>query len=433
MVTRQAAEVAEVWLWDRQIGAVLWDNSAGLGTFEYTRDFQRSGIQVAPLTMPLGPTLFRFPELERRTFQGLPGMLADSLPDKWGNHLIDAWLAETGRSRETFTPVERLCYIGVRGMGALEYRPALRTYGDSVPVEVDRLADLASLVLADRKKVQLELKGRGVEELFRVGTSAGGARAKALIAWNRETGEIRSGQTNAPSGFEHWILKFDGVGSSDQDLQDPKGFGRVEFAYHQMAKEAGLTVPAAELHVDGSGRAHFMTRRFDRTTTGEKVHTQTLTSLAHYDFNLPGASSYEDAMRTLGEIGAPQADVEQQYRRMVFNIVARNQDDHTKNISCLMDRQGNWRLSPAYDVMWAYNPAGEWTNQHQMTVAGKRDGFQRDDLLRVGRMFGVRAPGQIIDETVDVVSGWGRYASEVEVPNELIDAVERTLRLELTT
>lgn len=430
MVTRQV-DVAEVWLWGRQIGAVLWNDSAELATFEYTSEFQQSGIEVAPLTMPLGGMQYQFPELDRRTFQGLPGMLADSLPDRWGNQLIDAWLAETGRSRATFSPVERLCYIGVRGMGALEYRPALRVYLDTVPVEVDQLADLAARVLADREQVQVELADQGLEQLLRVGTSAGGARAKALIAWNRDTGEIRSGQTEAPDGFQYWILKFDGVGSSDRDLRDPKGYGRVEHAYHQMAGDAGLIVPEAHLHVDGAGRAHFMTRRFDRTSEGGKLHTQTLTAMAHYDFNRPGEYSYESALTVLGEISAPQSDVAQQFRRMVFNIVARNQDDHPKNISYAMDKQGSWRLSPAYDVMWAYNPSGEWTNRHQMTVAGKRDGFTRGDLERVGRRFGIRAPGQIVDEVTEVVSQWRKYAAGSDVPEDLVVAVEGTLRLEL--
>lgn len=430
-VVTPRADVAEVWLWGRQVGAVLWDESAELATFEYTPAFQQSGIQLAPLMMPLGPTLYRFPELDRRTFHGLPGMLADSLPDRWGSELIDAWLAETGRSRDAFSPVERLCYIGVRGMGGLEYRPALGVYRDVVPIEVERLADLAAQVLSDRARVQVELEDRGLEELFRVGTSAGGARAKALIAWNRATGEIRSGQTEIPAGFEYWILKFDGVGSSDRDLRDPKGFGRVEYAYHRMAADAGLDVPEAMLHVDGAGRAHFMTRRFDRTDDGEKMHAQTLTAMAHFDFNRPGAHSYEDAMRVLGEIGAPQKDVEQQFLRMVFNVVGRNQDDHPKNISYLMDKSGVWRLSPAYDVMWAYNPSGDWTNRHQMSIAGKRDGFTRADLERVGRRFGVRAPGRIVDQIVDVVSRWPRYSEEAQVPTGLVDAVGETLRLRL--
>lgn len=430
MVTRRV-DVAEVWLWGRQIGAVQWDDEAELGTFEYTPEFQGSNIQLSPIVMRLGPRRFRFPELGRRTYRGLPGMLADSLPDRWGNRLIDEWLAESGRSRSDFSPVERLCFIGTRGMGGLEYRPALWRTGGAVAVEVDRLADLAAKVLGERAHLAADLTDGGLEQLLRVGTSAGGARAKALIAWNRGTGEIRSGQADAPEGFTHWIIKFDGVGSSDRDVRDPEGYGRVEYAYHRMARDVGLVVPEANLHVDGAGRAHFMTRRFDRTDQGEKLHTQTLAGIAHYDFNQPGSYSYEDAMTVLGLIGAPQADVEEQYRRMVFNVVARNQDDHTKNISYVLGKAGEWRLAPAYDVMWAYNPEGVWTNRHQMSVGGKRDNFAKADLEQVGRKYGVHNPGGVIDAICDVAAEWTRYATETEVPASLSRAVEKSLRLDL--
>lgn len=431
MVTSRV-DVAEVWLWGHQIGAVLWDDASQLASFEYVPGFRRSGREVAPLTMPLGPEIYRFPELDRRTYRGLPGMLADSLPDRWGNQLIDRWLAESGRNRSGFSPVEQLCYIGTRGMGALEYRPALRRGERSVAVEVDRLADLAAQVLSEREGVATELSDQGLAQLLRVGTSAGGARAKALIAWNASTNEVLSGQAQAPEGFTYWIIKFDGVGSSDRDMADSKGYGRVEYAYHLMAIDAGVTVPDARLHVDAEGRAHFMTRRFDRSVSGEKLHTQTLAAIAHFDFNRAGVYSYEDAMQVLVRIGAPQSDVEQQYRRMVFNVVARNQDDHTKNISYVMDKAGRWSLAPAYDVMWAYNPGGEWTNRHQMSVAGKRDGFERADLEEVGRQMAIRNPGKIVDEVVEVVEDWPAYSTKAGVPVELDEAIVASLRTDLT-
>ena len=430
MVTR-GVDVAEVWLWGHQIGAVLWSPNDDLGTFEYTSEFQGSGVQLAPLTMPLGPQLYRFPELDRATFHGLPGMLADSLPDRWGNQLIDTWLAETARSRDSFSPVERLCYIGSRGMGGLEYRPALGRDTRDVAVDVQHLADLAARVLSSHEGVQADLTDAGMEELLRVGTSAGGARAKALIGWNRHTAEVRSGQADLPEGFTHWILKFDGVGSSDRDMRDPQGFGRVEYAYHHMARDSGLNVPEAHLHVDGSGRAHFMTRRFDRSDSGEKLHTQTLTAIAHYDFNKAGAYSYEDAMSVIGRIGAPQSDVAELFRRAVFNVVGRIQDDHTKNISFTMDKAGAWRLAPAYDVIWAYNPSGLWTNRHQMTIGGKRDEFTRHDLEQLGRRFGIRDPARTIARTVEVVSRWTDYAAEYDVPAPLTGVIAPTLRLDL--
>lgn len=432
MVSRPV-DVAEVRIWGQQVGAVLWDDDQQIGSFEYTPEFRDSGMPLAPLTMPLGPGVFRFPELERASYHGLPGMLADSLPDQWGNELIDMWLAQTGRSRDSFSSVERLCYVGSRGMGALEYRPALHKRGrTAVSVDVDRLADLAADVLASRTTVAVELSDDGLDELLRIGTSAGGARAKALVAWNRETGEIRSGQAELPNGFSHWILKFDGVGSSNRDLKDPQGYGRVEYAYHHMAAAAGVALPEAHLHVDGAGRAHFLTRRFDRTAAGEKIHTQTLAAVAHYDFNRSGAYSYEDAMSVLLRLEAPLSDVEEQYRRMVFNIVARNQDDHTKNITYIMSKQGRWRLGPAYDVIWAYNPSGEWTSHHQMTVAGKRDEFRRRDLEDVSRVFGLRDPGRIIDQVLEAAANWPTYASAAEVPDTLHSRIQKSLRLDLT-
>lgn len=424
-------DIAEVWLWGRQIGAVHWDTETNLATFEYTPEFLRSGIQLAPLTMPLGSGLWRFPELSPTTYAGLPGMLADSLPDTWGSALIRRWLRDQGRDPASFTPVERLSYIGSRGIGALEYRPALRRPTQTTRLVVDELADLAARVLADRSEIQTDLSDEGLEELYQVGTSAGGARAKAVIAWNRDTGDIRSGQSDVPEGFTHWILKFDGVGSSDRDLTDPQGYGRVEYAYNQMANDAGLSVPEARLQTDGSGRAHFMIRRFDRTESGERVHVQTLAAIAHYDYNIAGAYGYEDAMTVLHAIGAPAVDLEEQFRRMVFNVVARNQDDHTKNISYTMDKTGVWRLAPAYDVIWAYNPSGQWTGRHQMTINGKRDDFHLRDLETVGRQFGIRSPRRIVKQVIEVVSEWTRYATEAGVPTALATRIGTTLRLDL--
>jgi serine/threonine-protein kinase HipA len=427
MVTQ--VEVAEVHLWGHQIGAVAWDSSRELATFEYHPNFLRSGIELAPLTMPLGRGLFRFPELDRSSFHGLPGLVADSLPDKFGNTLVDTWLVLEGRPRSSFSPIEQLCYVGTRGMGALEYRPALAGRDRSAPIHVDQLADLAAEILASRDSVRSHLTDDGLSELLLVGTSAGGARAKAIVAWNQATGEIRSGQVPAPEGFQHWILKFDGVGSSDHGLADPSGYGRVEYAYHLMALAAGIDMTDCRLHVDHAGRAHFMTRRFDRTNDGEKIHTQTLAGLAHLDYNQAGAHSYEDALlATLRICGA--SDVARLYRRMIFNVIARNQDDHTKNISFVMNRSGRWQLSPAYDVNWAYNPKGSWTSRHQMTAAGKRDAFSKGDLLEIGKQFGVRHPSDVLDEVVAAVSRWQEYAAGADVATKYraqIAVTHRTL------
>ncbi len=421
-------DVAEVHLWGRQIGAVAWNDDRSLATFEYSPDFLRTGIELTPLTMPLGPGLFRFPELAFRTYRGLPGMLADSLPDNFGNSLIDAWLAREGRDRSSFSPVERLCYIGTRGMGALEYHPATRGRDASATVQVDELADLAKTMLASRRDLQVGLDDEGLAELLRVGTSAGGARAKAIVAWNPTTGEVRSGQVSAPEGFQYWIVKFDGVGSSDHGLADPEGYGRIEYAYHLMAVDAGIDMTASRLFVDKAGRAHFMTRRFDRTDDGGKLHIQTLAAMGHLDYNEPGAHSYEEALAlTLRICGA--ADVDRLFRRMVFNVVSRNQDDHTKNVTFVMGRSGRWRLSPAYDVTWAFNPQGQWTNRHQMTIAGKRDDLTRSDLVAVADEFGIRSPEQVIGQVVSVLGDWKHYASEAGVDDAYRELIASTHRL----
>ena len=421
--------VAEVFLWGHRIGAVAWDADRGLGHFEYAPEFLGSRIELAPLTMPLRPGVFRFPELARETFHGLPGLIADSLPDRFGNLVIDAWLQREGRSKDTFTPVDQLLYIGTRGMGALEYRPPAERAEKSVVVDVDALADLAAAVLSHRRDLRAVLDDEGVVDLFRVGTSAGGARAKALIAWNRTTGEVRSGQVDAPVGFEPWLLKFDGVGSHDTELTDPRGFGAVEYAYHFMALAAGITMTECRTMTDSSGRVHFMTRRFDRTVDGDKLHTQTLAGMAHFDFNRAGRYGYEDALAVCRQLNLSHSDIDQMFRRMVFNLVARNQDDHPKNISFAMNKTGEWRLAPAYDVMWAYNPSGEWTALHQMTVNAKTDNFDFDDVRKVAVSAGIDDAESVLTEVLHAVGGWHHHAAAAGVSAEQREFIATTHRL----
>jgi len=377
--------VAEVRLWQSTIGAVSWDADAGVAHFEYDPAFARSGIEVAPLTMPLSTQIYSFPALSRESFHGLPGLLADSLPDDFGNALIDAWLAREGRDPGSFNPVERLCYTGSRGMGALEYHPARgpRERQDE-QIHVQALVELASEILTRRNALQASFaapgRERALQDILRVGTSAGGARAKAIIAWNPATNEVRSGQVDTDSGFSYWLLKFDGVaGNRDKELDDPAGYGLIEYAYYHMARAAGIDMRESRL-LRENGRSHFMTRRFDRTDDGGKLHMQSLGALAHYDYRQAGAHSYEQALRTIRKLGLPSSAVEEQFRRMVFNILARNQDDHVKNIAFLMDRAGSWSLSPAFDVTYSYNPLGAWTGRHQMSLNGKRDDFHVGDF-----------------------------------------------------
>ncbi len=431
MARIRRVNVATVRAWGRDVGAVAWDDARGVARFEYDPVFLRSGLEIAPLTMPLRAGVFSFPLLSRGTFHGLPGLLADSLPDRFGNRIIDMWLARQGRSAEDFTPVERLCYMSTRAMGALEFKPALGPQTrKAVPIEVAELTRLAAEILRHRTDWAVSLQGDQAEALntiIRVGTSAGGNRAKAVIAWNPVTHEVRSGQVPPPPGFEPWILKLDGVG--DAALGDPQGFGRAEYAYHKMARAAGIEMSECRLHEEG-GRAHFMTRRFDRR--GEaKIHVQSLCAMAHYDFNAAGEYAYEQAFAVAGRLNLGHETQRELFRRMVFNVLARNQDDHTRNTAFMMDTEGRWRLAPAFDVVWAYSPAGEWTNRHQMTINGKRDGFTRDDLLAAARVAGIRRPADIIEQVGAAVSQWSQLAAEAQVPAELHDTIAESHRLHL--
>ena len=431
-------ETARVILWGSDIGAVTWLPDRGLGVFQYTPEFAQSGIELAPMMMPLSNTPYEFPSLSRETFKGLPGMLADSLPDKFGNTLINAWLSAQGREPGSFTPVERLCYAGTRGMGALEFRPLINEAPRTTrKVEIDALVSLANRVLDDRIALEGKLTGeddvRAIEDILRVGTSAGGARAKAVLAWNPDTGEFRSGQAPAEQGFSQWLMKFDGVrGNSDKELADPQGFGRIEYAYHLMAKAAGIDMEECRLHKEG-GRAHFMTRRFDRTADGGKLHMQSLGALMHFDFNIAGAYAYEQALQTIKRLGLPMHDVEQQVRRAFLNVLARNQDDHVKNIAFLMNRNGVWRLSPAFDVAYSYNPTGDWTSQHQMSLNGKRDKFDTDDLITFASVGGIKRTKAktILDDISAAVADWRAFAEKAGMPEVDTARIERTQRREL--
>ncbi len=431
-------DLAEVRLWGRTIGAVSQRPDIGYASFQYDPNFARSGIEIAPITMPLARHPYAFPQLARRSFNGLPGLLSDSLPDYFGNALIDAWLARQGRSPGDFSPIERLCYVGTRGMGALEFKPSTgpRPSGART-LEVEALAELASRILSRRGDFGVSVEsGREEEaltELLRVGTSAGGARAKALIAWNPDTNDVCSGQIEAGSGLEYWILKFDGVSRDrEEELSDPRGYGAIEYAYSLMAREAGITMSDCRLFQE-KGRRHFMTRRFDRTAEGKKLHMLSLGAMLHLDFNVAGAHGYEQALLTIREIGLSMDAIEEQFRRMVFNVLARNQDDHVKNIAFLMDKRGRWSLSPAFDVIYAYNPSGDFTASHQMTVNGKRDGFTRADFDAVARGASMKRgrAAAIHDEVHAAVSQWMDFAELAVVEERRAERIQKALRMEL--
>ena len=419
--------LAKISIWGEYAGAVLWDRRTDTASFEYDPDFIKHDWDLSPLMMPLNaPGAKSFPGLSRHTFLGLPGLLADALPDAYGTVLLERWLSSLGR---TFAnPVERLCYQGKRSMGALEFEPA-QDDGLEIgsAIEIASLVEVAAEVLSQKKTLDSNLDTDAKEAIagiIRVSTSAGGQRAKAVIAYNESTGELRSGQVDAPEGFTHWLIKLDGV--TNKVLGDPQHFGQIEYVFHLMARQAGLEMSECRL-LEENGRSHFMTRRFDRAGNNGKVHMQTLCGIAHYDYQMKQAYSYEQAFEVMRRLKLPYGQAEQLFRRMVFNVVARNQDDHTKNISFLMDKDGVWHLSPSYDVSWAYNPAGEWTSHHQMSVNGKWDGIGRKDLLAVADSMHIKHAGEIVDEVCEAVSGWTRLAAEYSIPDEIARMIEKTL------
>lgn len=417
---------AEVILWGERIGAIAWDERRNVAVFRYDENFATKGIELSPLMMPVVKNkIYEFPELRSNTFSGLPGMLADALPDTFGRALLDKWLVTIGKSFAN--PIERLCYQGKRGMGALEFVPAYADYlENSEKLEIDSLIEVANQVLQNKEAFHTNLKTdaqEAIANIIRVGTSAGGQRAKAVIAYNETTGEVRSGQTTAPEGFGYWLIKLDGV--TNKELGDPMHFGEIEYIHYLLAKAAGINMTECRLYREHD-RAHFMTRRFDRVN-GHKLHMQTLCGLAHYDFNMLHAYSYEQAFGIMRRLRLTYPEAEEFYRRMVFNVVARNQDDHTKNISFLMNHKGEWRLSPAYDMSWAYNPNGGWTSTHQMSINNKWDNITREDLLTVASEMNIKRAKQIIDQVVEAVSQWPRLAAEQsDIPQSTIDAIERT-------
>lgn len=428
--------VAEVKIWGKLVGAVAWDTETGFATFEYDPKFKQFKWDLAPLKMPLSDNrnLFSFPELrkdrnsEYDTFKGLPGMLADALPDKYGSQLINIWLAQQGRAQESMNPVEMLCFIGTRGMGALEFEPVvLKETQRTFSIEIENLVHTAQKMLAQREVFATNLnedEEQAVLEILKIGTSAGGARPKAVIAWNEKSGEVKSGQTKAPEDFEHWLIKLDGV--SEVQLGSSHGYGRVEMAYYNMALACGIEMMPSRLLVENS-RAHFMTKRFDRQGNDVKHHVQTFCALKHFDYNLVHSFSYEQLFQCMRELKLSYADAEQMFRRMVFNVIARNCDDHTKNFSFLLKQGGKWELAPAYDLCHAYRPDSEWVSQHALSINGKRKEITKADLLVIGESIRCKKASEIIDEINDIVNQWENFADKVNVNAALKDHIAKTI------
>lgn len=417
-------------IWSKRVGAIAWDPETGLGTFQFDATFLKMGFDLSPILMPIsqGDNLYQFPEnRDNSTFKGLPGLLADILPDKYGNALINTWLARNGRPTNSLNPVETLCFIGERGMGALEFEPVQpKLKNTSTKIEIGSLIHIAEVILTGRKDFSTNLtenEEKALFEILKIGSSAGGARAKALIAYNEQTGEVRSGQASAPKGFEHWLIKFDGV--SDSQFGASVGYGRVEMAYYKMAKDSGIQMMESRL-LEENGRAHFMTKRFDRELGNGKIHVQTFCAMRHYDFNEVNLYSYEELFETMRILGLNYPNAQELFRRMVFNVMSRNCDDHTKNFAFIMDKTGDWKLSPAYDVCHAYRPGSDWVSQHALSINGKRKNITRQDLLSVGKSMNIKNAVEIINKVSYVVSNWKDYANAVNVDANLRDSIAVT-------
>lgn len=419
-------------LWDKRMGAIAWDQASGTASFEFDPGFLELGWDPSPLKMPVTSApgrVFSFAELRNnQTFKGLPGLLADVLPDRYGNTLINTWLAQRGRPPGDMNPVELLCFIGKRGMGALEFEPVEPRSSDlSTKIEISGLVDIAQQILSGRQGFESSLKSdeqKALLDILKIGTSAGGARAKALIAFDPEKGEVRSGQTIAPKGFQHWLIKFDGV--HDSQFGSSAGYGRVEMAYYLMALDCGIEMMESRL-LEEHDRAHFMTRRFDRPSESEKLHVQSFCAMQHFDFNDINYYSYEILFQTMRQLGLPYPQAEQMYRRMVFNVLARNCDDHTKNFSFVMDKSGQWSIAPAFDVCHAYRPGSTWVSQQSLSVNGKRTHITKNDFIELAKNMNIKRPHSIIDEISAVVLQWPRYAKEQNVSESLAGSINETL------
>lgn len=429
-------DVAEIKIWGQFVGAVRWEEREQLASFQYAPQFLRSGYELSPIKMPLsnGSRIYKFPELRKTkedqfsTFKGLPGLLADTLPDKYGNQLINVWLAQNGRPPNSMNPVEQLCFIGSRGMGALEFEPnQLKPNKNTFSIEIKSLVEIAQKMLSQRENFSENLHSdeqKALREVLKIGTSAGGARPKAVIAYNRSTGEVRSGQANIPKGFEHWLIKLDGV--SDTQFGVTHGYGRVEYAYHLMAKDCEIDMMECDL-LEENGRAHFMTKRFDREDGNVRHHIQTFCGIQHFDYNNLYGYSYEQLFQTMRMLKMTYPEAEQMFRRMVFNVMATNYDDHTKNFSFRLKQNGKWELSPAYDVCYSYDPDNIWVSQHTLSINGKHRNITREDLLKLAKNNNIKGADKIIDQIKHVVTQWDKYAKEVGVISSLHQSIKQTI------
>jgi len=429
-------DVVEIKIWGQLVGAARWDQDQQLASFQYDKKFLAKSHDLSPIKMPLqnGSRIYSFPDLRKQknqetsTFKGLPGLLADALPDKYGNQLINIWLAQEGRPPNSMNPVEQLCFIGSRGMGALEFEPAqLKSNQQTFAIEIKSLVDIAQKMLSNRESFETNIhkdEQKAMSEILAIGTSAGGARPKAVIAFNQKTGEVRSGQTKSPNGFEHWLIKLDGV--SDTQFGVSHGFGRVEYAYYLMAKDCSIEMMECQLFEENK-RAHFMTKRFDREGNDKKHHIQTLCGIQHFDYNNLQGYSYEQLFQTMRMLKMTYPEAEQMFRRMVFNVMATNYDDHTKNFSFRLKQNSKWELSPAYDVCYSYDPNNIWVSQHTLSINGKHKEIKKSDLMKIATDNNIKKAEKIIGEIKTVVCKWNKYSVKANVSDQLSNSISKTL------
>jgi serine/threonine-protein kinase HipA len=410
--------VVEVRIWGQTAGAVApLHGKPGFYEFQYAPAFENSGLELSPLQMRLkAKRRFSFPGLAQDTFHGLPGLLADALPDRFGNALIDENLSRHGTRVADITTLQRLVYVGRRAMGALEFEPSFTaTRNPAVLVSLN----MAHLAEDARRALHGDLNNVA-QEILDIGSSAGGARAKAIIGWNPQTNEVVSGHFDLPREYEHWLLKFDvGAGVLNESIS----FGRIEYAHYLMASAAGVQMNECRLLEEG-GRAHFMTKRFDRRGN-DKVHVHTLCGLMHLDFNTPYVHSYEQYLRAVLDLKLDAPALEQAWLRCVFNVAAVNCDDHTKNFAFMLDESGKWDIAPAYDTCFSHNPAaGKWTRQHQMLVGGKAWGITDADLISLADAFDIRRPKELVERVVAAIDQWPQFASQAGVPRAEIARIK---------
>lgn len=420
--------IVEVMLYGKSLGTAEWSDDRGSSTFQYNSEVINS-IEPSPILMPTEERIFET-NRDHINFHNLPYLLSDSMPDDFGNIMMKEWLKQRDLSIDDINPVDRLTYVGKRGMGALEYKPANHKENNDYTVDVSELLEVAKKVLEGKQEISYgDLDKESLTDILRIGTSAGGARAKALIAikrgQNHKIEEIRPGDIMQANGYSYWLLKIDGA--NEQSLGEGEGMGKIEFAYYKLAKEAGIEISESTLYEEND-RFHFLTKRFDRTSNGEKIHTQTFGALAGLDYKVQKVSSYETLFRLMKRLQLPHKQYEQQYRRMLFNVIARNHDDHVKNFSFMMNKDGRWQISPAYDICFSYSPGGTWTSVHQSSINGKYDNFTKNDLLNFAKTFGIKKANNILEEVITAVNQWPRIAAEIDIPKEKIQYINNHLR-----